>query len=150
MDKCRVVIYDCFVPLNEQTKVKHFEKIESMEKEIQNYPEYEIIGKFFDECSATTPMNDRPEFQKVMEKVNTLAVDMIATVSMKYFSRSVEDTMAAVKTFQEKGVSLNCNAEHFDSFHIEIVENLEFIKQLDLGFDDMDDIEEPDSGMIMQ
>ena len=65
MDKCRVVIYDCYVPLNEQTKVKHFEKIESMEKEIQNYPEYEIIGKFFDECSATTPLNDRPEFQKV-------------------------------------------------------------------------------------
>ena len=102
-----------------------------MEKEIQSYPEYEIIGKFFDECSATTPLNERPQFQKVMEKVNTLAVDMIATVSMKYFSRSVEDTMSAIKTFQEKGVRLNCNEEHFDSLHIEIVENLEFIKQLE-------------------
>ena len=65
-------------------------------------------------------------------------------------SRSVEDVMSAIRTFQEKGVNLNCNAEHFDSFHIEIVENLEFIKQLDLGFDDMDDIEEPDAGMVMQ
>lgn len=151
MSKSRVIIYDCYVPYDEETKQKHFEKVDAMQKEIESYSEdYEIIGRFFDTCSATTPLNERPEFQKVMEKVNTLAVDMIATVSMKYFSRSIEDTMSAIKTFQEKGVSLNCNAEHFDSFHIEIVEDLEFIRQLDLGFDDMDDMEESDAGMVMQ
>lgn len=151
MSKCRAIIYDCYVPHNEETKQKHFEKVDAMQKEIESYSEdYEIVGRFFDTCSATTPLDERPEFQKVMEKVNTLAVDMIATVSMKYFSRSVEDTMSAIKTFQEKGVNLNCNAEGFDSHHIEIVENLEFIKQLDLGFDDMDDLDEQDGGMIMQ
>ena len=31
MDKCRVVIYDCYVPLNEDARLLHLAKIQEME-----------------------------------------------------------------------------------------------------------------------
>ncbi|MBR2885808.1 MAG: recombinase family protein [Clostridia bacterium] len=151
MDKCRIAIYDCYVPLNDEVKKLHIDKLEDMKKEIGQYPEYRIVAEFSDECSATTPLLERPGYQKVMWLVDTCKVDMIVSISMKNFSRNLEDTLSALQTFKDKGVTLKCPSDNFDSGHIEMVEDLNFIKNYGMEFDDeIEEEQEPDGGMVMQ
>lgn len=151
MDKCRVVIYDCYVPLNEDARLLHLAKIQEMENEIGEYPEYEIVGKFHDDCSATTPLMERPEYQKLMAMAEERKFDMVASTSMKYFSRSIEDTLSAIKTYRDLGITLKCPSDNFDSNHIEMVENMNSIKNYGMEFDDVCDEEQnQDEGMCLQ
>ena len=151
MDKCRIAIYDCYVPSNDEAKKLHIDKIDDMKKEIGQYSEYRIVAEFSDECSATTPLLERPGYQKVMELVDTYKVDMIVSVSMKNFSRNLEDTLSVLQTLKDKGVTLKCPSDNFDSGHIEMVEDLNFIKNYGMEFDDdIEEEQEPDGGMVMQ
>jgi len=122
-----------------------------MENEIGEYPEYEIVGKFYDECSATTPLMERPEYQKLMAMAEERKFDMVASTSMKYFSRSIEDTLSAIKTYRDLGIALKCPSDNFDSNHIEMVEDMNSIKNYGMEFDDVC-VEEQnqDEGMCLQ
>ncbi len=151
MDKCRVVIYDCYVSLNEETRKLHLDKISELEEEIGQYSEYTIVAEFSDDCSATTPLLDRPGYQKVMEMVDAGEVDMIASVSMKNFSRNLEDTLAALRTFRDKGITLKCPSDNFDSNHIEMVEDMNSIKNYGMEFEDACvEEQDQDEGMSLQ
>lgn len=149
MDKCRIAIYDCYVPLNDEVKKIHFDKIAEMEKELLENPENEIVGKFFDNCSSTTPLEERPEFQKVSLQAHAGQVDMVVSMNMKNFSRDIKDALRVIVELDNKGVIVKSHNGDFDSRQMDKIENLEFSRILDIS-EFLEEDQEPDEGMVMQ
>lgn len=149
MDKCRIAIYDCYVPLNDEVKKVHFDKIAEMEKELLENPENEIVGKFFDKCDLTTPLEERPEFQKVSIRAHAGQIDMVVSINMKNFSRNIQDALSVIVDLNNKGVVLKIHDGEFDSRNMDKVENLVYSRILDIS-EFLEEDQEPDEGMIMQ
>lgn len=149
MDKCRVLIYDCYVPLNDEVKKIHFDKIAEMERELLENSENEIVGKFFDECSAMVPLEEQPEFQKVSFQAHAGQVDMIVCLSMKNFSRNIHDALSVIVDLDNMGVVLKSHTGDFDSRQMIKVENLEFSRIVDTS-EFVEEEQELDEGMVMQ
>lgn len=149
MNKCRILIYDCYVPLNDEVKEIHLDKIEEMEKELLENPENKIVGKFFDKCSSTIPLKDRPEFQKVLSQASADQIDMIVSINMKSFSRNLNDLLPAIFVLDNIGIVVKTHDGEFDSSSMQTIKNLKLSRSLDVS-EFLDDEREQDAGMTMQ
>lgn len=66
------------------------------EKYIKNNLEYEFVGIFADR-GITGTRDNRPEFQRMMEKAKNGEVDLIITKSISRFARNTVITLEAVR-----------------------------------------------------
>ena len=65
---------------------------------------------------------------------------------MQEGTRVREDVI--IKTYRDLGITLKCPSDNFDSNHIEMVEDMNFIKNYGMEFDDVCDEEQnQDEGM---
>ena len=68
---------------------------------------------------------------------------------MQEGTRVREDVI--IKTYRDLGITLKCPSDNFDSNHIEMVEDMNFIKNYGMEFDDVCDEEQnQDEGMCLQ
>ena len=149
MSKCRIAIYDCYISCDEEVGKAHFNKISEMEKELLENPENEIVGKFFDECSSTSRLEERPEFQKVILQAYANQIDMVVCLNLKNFSRDIHDALSVIVDLDNKGVVLKSHNEGFDSSQMIQIENLRNSRIIDISeFDEEEQVQ--DEGMTMQ
>lgn len=120
MLKGKVAIYDCYAPSDEEVKNKYYKYIAAMEKEIESNPKYELVGTFHDDCSEATPIAERLEFRKVVEKVRNNEVDVLACMSRSVFGRNLVNTLAVVHSLEDSGVRVKFGSEILESSGIDI------------------------------
>lgn len=119
MSKRKVAIYDCCFDDKEKNGHEYHEFITAFEKEISSCPEYELVGTYIDVCGYATRLHERPEYKKVVEKVEKSGIDVLSCISMKSMGVRLTETMAAVHTLMDNGVSVKHGREIFDSSKIE-------------------------------
>lgn len=114
MSKSRVAIYDCNFSCSDEAKNKYNNYIADMEKGIVSCPEYKFVGTFLDVCSESTPIDERTEFRKVVEKVKDNEVDILVCLSKSVFGRNLVKSLAVFHYLEDSGVSVKFGSEIFE------------------------------------
>ena len=80
-------------------------QMETYERLITGNPEYEFIGVFADQ-GISGYCENRPQFQRMMEKARSGEIDLIITKSISRFARNTVTVLKFARELKELGVGI--------------------------------------------
>ena len=80
-------------------------QMETYERLITGNPEYEFIGGFADQ-GISSYCENRPQFQRMMEKARAGEIDLIITKSISRFARNTVTVLKFARELKELGVGI--------------------------------------------
>ena len=80
-------------------------QMETYERLITGNPEYEFIGVFADQ-GISGYCENRPQFQRMMEKARAGEIDLIITKSISRFARNTVTVLKFARELKELGVGI--------------------------------------------
>ena len=80
-------------------------QLETYERLITGNPEYEFIGVFADQ-GISGYCENRPQFQRMMEKARAGELDLIITKSISRFARNTLDCLNYVRELKDLGIGI--------------------------------------------
>ena len=90
-------------------------QMETYERLITGNPEYEFIGVFADQ-GISGYCENRPQFQRMMEKARAGEIDLIITKSISRFARNTLDCLNYVRELKDLGIAIIFEKENINTF----------------------------------
>lgn len=76
------------------------------DSEVKKHPEWELIGKYIDECIAGTSAKKRPKFLKMFRDAKDGKFDLIITRDISCFARNTVDTLRFTRELKAMGIEI--------------------------------------------
>ena len=94
--------------------------LDAQKDKLRKYAEYQdmtIVSEFSDEGFSGKNIKGRPEFTRMMEKIESGedGVDFVLVFKLSRFGRNAADVLNSLQTMQDYGVNLICVEDGIDS-----------------------------------
>ena len=94
--------------------------LDAQKDKLRKYAEYQdmtIVSEFSDEGFSGKNIKGRPEFTRMMEKIESGedGVDFVMVFKLSRFGRNAADVLNSIQTMQDYGVNLICVEDGIDS-----------------------------------
>lgn len=94
--------------------------LDAQKDKLRKYAEYQdmtIVSEFSDEGFSGKNIKGRPEFSRMMEKIESGedSIDFVLVFKLSRFGRNAADVLNSLQTIQDYGVNLICVEDGIDS-----------------------------------
>lgn len=93
-------------------------QVSGLVQNVHRKPLMEVADIFIDIASGSG-INDRPEFERMLESARNRKIDYVLTKSVSRFGRSAEEVLSTIRILKEYGVEVYFELQEFGSFNPE-------------------------------
>lgn len=117
--KLRVAAYARVSTTNEEQLLSLANQKQHYKQAIENNPDYEFAGLYFDEGISGTKIKKRDGLIKLLEDCEKGKIDRVITKSISRFSRNLTDCLEMVRRLRELNISILFEKENIDTGHMD-------------------------------
>lgn len=118
-NKIRAALYACVSTDRDSYEYALANQLKLCDSELKKYPEWDLAGKYIDECITVTPAKKRPEFSKMFRDAKAGKFDLIITYDISRFAHNSAEALQAAKGFKSMGIEIFFTNDRLKTFEPE-------------------------------